>query len=55
MESHRFEAVKQMLVNVTNELEIFNDKVRVGAVSFCNDATLEFDLDQYRSKQDVMV
>lgn len=51
----RFERVKTMITDVIDSLEIFNDKVRVAAVCFSNDATLEFDLDQYRTKQDIMV
>ncbi len=51
----RFEDVKEMLTDAIDRLEIFNDKVRVAAISFCDDATLDFDLDDYRSKQDIMV
>ncbi len=50
----RFDDVKEMLTDAIDRLEIFNDKVRVAAVSFSDNATLDFDLDDYRTKQDIM-
>ena len=49
----RFDEVKEFLVDIIDDLEVWNDKIRVAAISFSDDATLEFDFNDYRTKQDV--
>lgn len=45
--------MKDFLSGIVEQLEIVNDRVRVAALSFSNDARVEFHLNTYNSKQDV--
>ena len=47
--------VKNMIADTINEFEIDDDKVRVAALSFSDDARKEFALNSYSSKQDIKV
>lgn len=53
--NERFDDLKRMIGGIINDLEIFNDRVRVAAISFCNSATVIFGLNEYNTKQDITV
>lgn len=50
----RFEEVKEMIAETVSELETWQGKVRVAGISFSDDARVEFQLDSYTHKQDIM-
>ena len=52
--SERFLAVKEFFVTVIEDLEIGEDGVRIGLVSFEDEARVDFYLDSYTSKEDVI-
>lgn len=52
--SSRFEDVKEFISNITSNMEISQDKTRVGIISFSDDASLQIRLDQYGRKEDLM-
>ena len=51
IQHERFEGVKQFLVDVVTDLEVFGDKVRVALVSFDDVAQLHFGLNFYDNMQ----
>ena len=53
VQHERFDEVKEFLVNIVEDLEVWNDKIRIAAVSFSDEAVLEFDLNDYNTKQDI--
>lgn len=52
--SNRFEAVKEFFVSVIDELEVYDGKIRIGAVTFDDTAEVGFYLNSYSSKQDIV-
>ena len=52
--SKRFLVVQEFFVGLLNQLEIWDDKIRVGALSFSTNAMLEFDLNTFQSKHDII-
>lgn len=48
-----FDDVKQYIVNVISEFEVYDDKVRVACVAFSDDATTIFYLNTYSQLQDI--
>ena len=50
----RFPHVIELLAAVVEQLDVDSGRVRVAAVKFANTSSVEFQLDAYRSKQDVM-
>jgi len=52
--TERFPHVIRLLSSVVEQMDIGSERVRVGAVKFANNASVEFQLNAYRSKHDVM-
>lgn len=52
--NERFMAVKEFFVTVIEDMELWNDKIRIGLVSFDDQARVEFFMDTYTSKADVI-
>ena len=50
----RFADVLEFFVGVVENLEVYNDKVRVGALTFSDSATLQFRLNERSTRQDVI-
>ena len=50
----RFYQVLEFVVGAVENLEVFNDKVRVGALSFSDNAYPQFHLNQLSARQDVI-
>lgn len=55
MRHEYFSDVKDMLVDVVEELEVWGNKVRIALISFADNAHLEFGLDTFSSKQNIEV
>ena len=50
----RFADILEYFVGVVENLEVYNDKVRVGALTFSDSATLQFRLNERSTRQDVI-
>jgi len=50
----RFGLIREFFVSIVENLEVFNDRVRVGALTFSDSATLQFRLNERVSRQDVV-
>ena len=50
----RFDQVRELLVSIVENMEVYNDKVRVGALIFSDRATLQFRLNERSSRQDIV-
>ena len=50
----RFDQVREFLVSIVENMEVYNDKVRVGALIFSDSATLQFRLNERSSRQDIV-
>ena len=50
----RFKMVLEFVANVTRELEMWNDIVRVGVMTFADDAVVQVPLRKYKMKEDIM-
>lgn len=53
IEHQRFPMVKDFLAQILSQLSMWEDKVRVATVSFHDDAELHYNLNTYRSRQQV--
>ncbi len=52
--NERFPIVKDFIVSILQELDVRQDRTRVGMVYWSDNAQLGFYLNQYTAKQDVM-
>ena len=50
----RFPHVRQLLSEVVEQMDLGSERVRVGAVKFAQNASVQFHLDTHTSKHDVM-
>lgn len=50
----RFEMLKDFLKKILGEQEIRSDRARVGLLTFSDDASVQFQLNTYASKEDVL-
>lgn len=48
-----FDRVKEYLVSVVSQYEVYDDKVRIACVTFSNDAVVVFYLNTYSNIQDI--
>ena len=53
IQSERYPLVKQFLMDILEQLEMWEDKIRIAAITFHDDATLHFDLNDYAGRQQV--
>ena len=51
----RFPLVTELLVAVVEQMDIGPERTRVGAVKFAGNASVQFYLDTFESKHDIMV
>ncbi len=52
--NERFPLVIDFVVGIAKELEIHNQKTRVGAIKWSDNAEMQFQLNKYSAKQDVV-
>lgn len=52
--SQRFMRVLDFAIAIVSELEFGDGKTQLGAIKFSDDAELQFNLNQYSSRQDVV-
>lgn len=50
----RFYIVQDFVKNITKNLEVGQDKTRIGVVSWSDDAAVNFNLNQFSQLQDVL-
>jgi len=50
----RFPLVKQLLIDVVEQMDLGSERARVGVVKFATNASVQFNLNTYRTKHDVM-
>ena len=50
----RFQNVLDFINSIVTQLEIATDRTRVGVIKFSDNAQIQFNLNKYRSKQDVI-